>query len=371
MKNTFKLLFATILFVGLWSCEDEQDLMFLTPPASFDILTPDAGTAVVLTTDLANNPALTLTWSEADYGSPTAINYNVEIAPTGTNFETFTVAGNTTNTNLTWSVAELNSAAIEAGLIPEIEGALDVRIKASSGTNESQPVYSNVVTILVTTYSSIVAKRELYIVGNAFDTNMDGVANNDDWNNNATNTPIFRDPSDDNVYYFTGYFIAGEFKLLEQKGQWQPQWGTNGGNELAVNDGTGSDPGAFIIPSDGYYSFTFNSTTMQYTLEPFTGVVPTAYPTVGIIGDSTAQGWDASTAMETGAFNPHIWRINAVLNNGEMKFRANDSWDVNWGGNTPISGLATDGGPNIPVVSGEYNVWFNSLDGRYLFIPVQ
>lgn len=370
MKNKLNIFLVALLSIGFWSCEDEQDLLFTTPPAEFAILTPEGGTSVVLTPDLGTNPALTVTWEDVDYGTPTAITYFVEIAKTGTDFENVITAASTNGTAITWSVVELNNAAIEAGLVPEVQDGLDVRIKSTSGTTGSQPAYSNVVTILVTPYNTVIPLRELYIVGNAFDTNLDGVANDSDWNNNATNTPIFRDAVNEDLYYFTAYFVAGEFKLLEKKGQWQPQWGTNGGGTLVVNDGTGSDPGAFVIPANGYYSLTVNIATLEYTLIAYTETVPAAYTTVGIIGNGTSQGWDASTAMDTGSFNPHIWRINAELVNGEMKFRANDSWDVNWGANTPVSGLATAGGPNIPVVAGQFDIWFNSLDGRYILIPV-
>ena len=43
-----------------------------------------------------------------------------------------------------------------------------------------------------------------------------------------------------------------------------------------------------------------------------------------------------------------------------MKFKANNSWDVSWGDN---------GGDIIVEEAGKYEIWFNDLDGRYMFIP--
>lgn len=60
---------------------------------------------------------------------------------------------------------------------------------------------------------------------------------------------------------------------------------------------------------------------------------------------------------------------DVALIDGEIKFRANDAWDVNWGSDTALTGLGTMGGPNIPVAEGTYDIWFNDLDGRYILIP--
>ena len=60
-----------------------------------------------------------------------------------------------------------------------------------------------------------------------------------------------------------------------------------------------------------------------------------------------------------------------VLTDGEIKFRADDAWDVSWGSDTALSGFATLGGPNIPAMAGTYDIWFNDLDGGYILIPVE
>ena len=109
---------------------------------------------------------------------------------------------------------------------------------------------------------------------------------------------------------------------------------------------------------------------LKYTLEAYNASAAVNYTTVGIIGSSTAKGWDASTAMVKSTFDPHIWSLGVTsLNDGEMKFRANDAWDVSWGGKTAFSGGGT--GDNIPVAKSKYVIYFNDLDGSYLMIPNQ
>lgn len=157
--------------------------------------------------------------------------------------------------------------------------------------------------------------------------------------------------------------------MLGTIGEWQPQYGTNDGSTIAVNEGGGSDPDVFSIPTTGFYTFTMDLEANTFSLEPYTGSAGTDYATVGIIGDATPGGWDASTAMTKSSFDGNIWRITAALTAGEMKFRANDAWTVNWGANTPTSGKGTQEGPNIPIEeAGTYTIWFNSLDGKYILI---
>ena len=83
--------------------------------------------------------------------------------------------------------------------------------------------------------------------------------------------------------------------------------------------------------------------------------------TDGLVGDALPSGWDVSVPMVQSTFDAHMWKITQTLTDGKMKFRANNSWDVNWG----------DNGGDIIVTAGKYDIWFNDLDGRYTFIVAQ
>ena len=191
------------------------------------------------------------------------------------------------------------------------------------------------------------------------------------------------------MFHFTGYFAngsegdlnEGRFKLIEILGMWQPQWGDARpegedsfaeSGDVAGNPGTqGTDPGRFGVPAAGYYTFAVNFETLTYTITPFDASEAATYPTVGLIGDATTTGWDSDIDMMVNSeFDPHNWYMyNVELSNGQIKFRANDAWDVSWGSTTPYSGTATLGGENIPVTAGVYNIWFNDLTGDYQLIP--
>ncbi|KAA5549050.1 SMP-30/gluconolactonase/LRE family protein [Adhaeribacter rhizoryzae] len=98
----------------------------------------------------------------------------------------------------------------------------------------------------------------------------------------------------------------------------------------------------------------------------------TNYTTVGIIGSATPKGWDASTPMKPVRGNePHQWQVMLPLSHGEVKFRANNSWDVNWGNSSFPLGIAVASGANIPIsLAGTYKVTFNDLTGDYSFTAV-
>ncbi len=89
--------------------------------------------------------------------------------------------------------------------------------------------------------------------------------------------------------------------------------------------------------------------------------------TVGLIGEATPGGWGADTNLVQDPVDSAIWTLTIVLNTGEAKFRANDDWIIDWGSEDFPEGTGVQGGPNIPVDSGEYNIRFNSESGDYIF----
>lgn len=342
MKNTFKLLLATILISGLWSCEDEQDLMILTPPASFQILTPQAGfSPIELTPGLQNNPALTVTWAPADYGNPTAVTYDVEIAKTGTEFETVTLAGSTSSTNITWTVLELNSAAGAAGLTPFTEEGLDIRIKATTGTLDAQPVYSNVVTVLLKTYSSELPK--IAVPGN-----------HQGWN--PPTAPRLASSGFGNSDYEGFVWLDGGYKFLAPDGSGNFNWGnTDWGDDgsfsgILVESGE-SDCNA----TAGYYRVLANPSNAESGgQQPLTySATPTVWGIVGFATTGNDSGWNQSIPL---TYNQESkkWEGIVTLTAGEFKFRANNAWTINLGGD-PAS-MSYDG-PNLSVdAAGSYLV---------------
>lgn len=370
MKKLSILLLAFVALVGFNACTSDDDVVFIAQPDPEGVeFINTFSSEYILTNSTAENTVERFVWNEIDLDVPTNINYDV-LGSTDANMADPVLLGSTAGTNLAVKVKQLMNLAEDAGLDndPATEapntGTLYVQVVATAGT-AGEMVHASQIQPLNVVIPEITGEeeedlREFYLVGNATP---------DNWNNNSNNTPLFRDADNPDLYYFTGKFNAGEFKLLEVKGQWQPQWGLDNG-ELTSSDILGSDPGAFTVDAAGYYTLTVNADELTYSFEPYDASAAATYETIGYIGSATPTGWDSDTDMTKLDFDPHIWYANDVeLIDGEMKFRAADGWDINWGADTALSGKGTLGGPNIPVEEGTYDIWFNDLTGRYILIP--
>lgn len=357
MKVLSKLVWvAFILPLILWSCSpvDEPAIIPQTPST---LTSPAAGSKIVLT-EADKADTIFFQASVPDFGVPGNYSYTLQMAKGGTNFAKVVALGSSTTPTVKVAIGELNKLLITEGLAPDVAGNVDFRFRTTIDRTLS-PLVGDATTLSITPYKDAVVLKNLFIVGNAAPPS---------WNNNNNNPPLFRDPVNKDLFVYTGFFAVGEFKVLEKLGQWQPQWGKNGDSGIADSSG-GTDPAAWAISVAGHYVFTMNLATKTYTLVPFAGPADVYYPTVGIIGSSTAGGWDNSTAMTNINFDKHLWYTTATVTNGEIKFRANNAWTINWGALTPISGKAELGSSsNIPIEAGKYKMWFNSLDGRYIFI---
>lgn len=136
-------------------------------------------------------------------------------------------------------------------------------------------------------------------------------------------------------------YLAGEFKFTNA-----PDWNhTNYGQ--GGKDGEISATGGNIAGPTGIFWCSLSLPDLTYTLTEIT--------TMGIVGSATPGGWDASTALtlvEEGSIAIK-YTGEVTLTDGEIKFRANDAWDVNFGGS--LEELTYNAG-NIIVTAGTYDI---------------
>jgi len=375
MKKFSILFLAFVALLSFNACTQDDDIVFVAQPDPEGIQFSNTfQSTYVLPAGNPDNLAERFVWNEVDFEAPTTISYELQGSATEA-FESYMVIGNTGSNNLGVTIGQMRELAEEAGLDndPETEmpntGTVYFKVRAFAGEGEGNALeeFSETISVNVelpeAEEEGEAPKMELYLVGDATAAGWDPANNN---------TPLFRDGENENIYYFEGRFAGGAdiegFKFV-QTTEWQPQWGLSNG-ELSNSDILGEDPDAFPVEDDAYYSLMVNVDEMTYTWEEVDETAAEVQTNIGIIGDSTPSGWDADTDMTQSEFNPHIWYIQGIeLVDGFAKFRANDAWDVNWGAESPVSGQTTSGGPDIPVTAGTYDVWFNTLDGRYIFIP--
>ena len=137
---------------------------------------------------------------------------------------------------------------------------------------------------------------------------------------------------------YTGFMYLNQngFKFATQQ-DWN---GTDYGTGLV-------EKGSNIVMTEpaGFYKVDVDLTSQALTY--------TAINRVGVIGSATAGGWDSDQAMTYNA-TEKCWEIKGItLTEGEMKFRANNAWELDWGGS--LAEITYKGG-NIKVAAGKYNV---------------
>lgn len=147
---------------------------------------------------------------------------------------------------------------------------------------------------------------------------------------------------------FTGFMYLNQngFKFTTA-----PDWSGTG---YGANFDTAPDAANIVITEPaGYYQVDVDLSEKTYTLTPITSI--------GIIGSASPNGWDSDVDMTYVPYNKDTkevngyWEVkNITLSAGEIKFRANDGWDISWGGE--LDHLTTKNGRNITVEAGTYDI---------------
>lgn len=144
---------------------------------------------------------------------------------------------------------------------------------------------------------------------------------------------------------FMGYAVlGGEFKFSSQLNWDGINYGAGEDGLLSTDGGAGN----LTVDVLGLYWCEVNIEDLEYKA--------TLINTIGVVGDATPGGWDASTALTQGE-DYLTWTGDITFGEGEWKFRANDGWDVNLGG--ALENLTQNGG-NLPSPgAGTYQVTLN------------
>ena len=180
------------------------------------------------------------------------------------------------------------------------------------------------------------------------------------------NAPSISSPLEDNTYEGYLYFeeAGTQFKITLER-----SFANNYGDDDA--DGTLEPNGDNIEAAEaGFYRLAVNLNDLTYTLEKTDW---------GLIGSATVGGWDSDQDM---TYDPvdSSWVIETTLTAGEIKFRANDDWAINYGDDAGDAILELEG-ENIKIESNgnyrirlyldkpdyTYSIELTSSDGRATF----
>ena len=297
------------------------------------------------------------TWSLADYGVMTQVNYSLEAA---------TAADPDTKVTITSGITA-NAEALEAGKISteiayEALNAIlfndlklndgvaeEVLFTIASKVGEYAPVYSNSVAVSCKVTAAEKQYPKLTVAGSYA------------YNNWTPGKGQFVFDFEGTDAKYSGVIDFGEdvsalqFKFVGEA------WGNN---EFSVPAGEAQAPEAAELPlvagggdniaaytTHRFYSLTLDKATPKL-------VKNFSFNSLGVIGDATPTGWDADTDMQFNADKQRFY-VDLTLIDGKIKFRADDAWDVNWGG---AEGVLSAGGADIAVTAGDYRIYVNLND---------
>ncbi len=338
----YKLLLLLVFIITAASCEDNEELYVLNPQGSGEITAPESGFKQVLNPQEDQlNTAFVLAWNTANYDIPVEITYNVEFAESGTDFAEPILAGSTSSTTMTWTVGDFNSKVVGAGLSPFVEGSMDIRIISTVGEG-SNPQISEPITVLIT----------------PFTTELPSIAvpgNHQGWD--PPTAPLLAASAFGETDYEGYVWLDGEYKFIgrNQNGEfvWNESvdWGDDGSfTGILVEE----DEVNCIADVAGYYLVKADTDALTYSI---------SLSNWGLIGSATPNGWDSDQDM---TYNPDTRTLKITLDLivGEIKFRANDDWALNFGDNGG-DGSLDEGGDNIAVASaGNYTVTLDLSNPR-------
>ena len=301
---------------------------------------PANGSTFVLEEVNADQPFATFTWSEATFGFDAAVKYTLEMAAAGTGFAAPVDLGvyQSITSDDAMTIGEMNGKLLANGFADGVPASLELRVVAEVSP-EVDPVISAPITISVTPYKSLIVYPQLGVPG-AYQ----------GWNPADSSTAVYSRRSDNTFEGFAFFESATEFKYTLGPG-WDTNWGDTGadGTLDAGGDNIQSgDAGVFRLNVD------LNSLTHTFFKTDW-----------GLVGDATGS-WDVDQDM---TYDPALGTLTITLDLavGNIKFRANDGWDVNFGDNDTNRSLEY-GGADIPVSeAGNYTITLDIFGPDYTY----
>lgn len=346
--------------------------------------------------DLAETTGIFFEWSEPVYDEWPPLRYHLEVSPTNEwNISTDEAAADKTGATVAdYAILSSGSTSCNA-IMPayELDKALNqicqwseenvpatqtVYVRCATSAHH-KTFYSNVVTLEVKPFYYIdlsnTAVELWYLVGEDI-----GSA---DWNNDPDAVgsgglipmyPVMGNEYDPHTgqgeIQYAGYFNAGQqFKFIKVPGDWDAQLNFTNVKDPAgfLSDEDGDNHNIGIVEA-GCYLIRLNTAISELVIEKYEGT-PHVCTQMAMPGEY--QGWDTSANLMNGmstSVENHDWYLKGVTYDyTELKFTADNSWDMNWGDTNFPYGIGILNGPSIPVQAGTYNVYFNDILGAYNF----
>jgi hypothetical protein len=343
------LIIAAVLgFAFLSACKKDKLVNVAANIQPAVITTPSAGTSIDVTVaDSAQ--VLTINWQTPNYGVSAVVSYFVQVDSVGKNFSKFVTLASLTSTNkLSLSYNTFNGLLFQPlNLVANAASTLEIRI--GTAIYGADTVYSKPLSISLTTLQL----DQLWLPGSYE-------------NYTPAAAPTIPSVTPGTTYEGFAYFsAAGNFKFTSAPDYNHINYGYASDGVLTTN---GSAGGIGYSPA-GVYLLDANVSALTYSAQYI--------QSFGIIGTATAGQWNSSTPM-TYNIATGLWTITTQLTAGALKFRANDSWNINYGPPDPnaLTGTIVYNNPNAININtaGTYTVTMDMTQTKqkgYLYTVVQ
>ena len=319
-----KKIFMYLTFIGLigllFSCKKEGTMAVLSdnPTVPNLVSMPD------LTLKRTNGTnMLEFVGTPVDPGFQASVTYVLEAAAKGTNFaDPISILSDKQDLSFKITVSDLNGILLRKYPADQVT-SLDWRIKSvlslSSGTGSF--VYSSATK---SADATIYGLPRIDLIGSGITQKIESPLGNGTYTGfvklDVTKAFTLKDP-DANVVY------GGKAGVLSVNGN------------------------SLVPPVTGYCQLTANTKALTYKLDPYQ---------IGLIGDSTPNGWNTpDQKMDYNAVTG-TWSIRLTLVAGGFKFRLNDDWGWNLGGTT---GNLVQNGDNCTATAGTYTITLTIING--------
>ena len=341
------LMLAVITFS---SCTQDDDFKFTAKePSSGISFTNSFLESYVLTPATSSNLGERFTWTSADYGVPTLVNYKLEKSITG-DFTDAETIGETNGNELAITIGDLLSYATELGLDndPNTEapdtGVVSFRLKASVGTDALE-VYSPIQALTLylpeqSTGGPVCNLDQLWLVGS-------GVPDAG-W---GWSTPVALSCNGDGIYsgnikltiddVATPDDLEGNFRFFTSEGDWN-----SGQNYPYFIDQGYTIDSKFTNANDGDKNFLFVGTPGYYYLE-----VDTVNKTISLSEPQSIGGCDYD----------QLWLVGSGVP------------DAGWGWSTPVKIVCNGNGIYSNYVTFDIDnvATPDDLEGNFRFFTVE
>ena len=336
-------------------CQKSEMVQIATPEnVVAPVLEAVEGPVEITPTNLATD-TLAFTWSLADYGVLTQVNYSIEAAtaakPDAKVTLTSGVTADTTALRLNSLTAKVSYEELNAILFNDLKlndgVAEDVLFTIGAKVGEYQKIYSNSITVSCKVTAAEKQYPKLTVAGSYA------------YNNWSPGKGQFVFDFDGTDTKYSGVIDFGEdvsalnFKFVGEA------WGTN---EYSVPEGTEQTAEAAELPLQAgggdnisaytthrYYSLTLDKATPK-VIKNF------SFNQIGVIG--SFNGWAADEVMTFNTEKQRFYADVEFTEDGQFKLRADADWTLNWGADA-FGVSVSNGDGNLEAKAGKYRIYAN------------